>query len=421
MIMRRFSVQPRGTHCPQAQRERTVHRLTRRHFIAGGVVVAAFGAARALGATHTPAPLPQAIRVHLFSGLGITRVQISGIAPLELSIGTATREMTALTYDGVAGTLTGDLTNLTLGDAPVVVRSAAPLLVSASTAANALPPRHYGGTITLQRSGSAALVVNAIDVESYVASTLASESSPSWALESVKAQAIVSRTYGLRAAVHSTARPYDVTDDTSNQVYEGLDNLAPVFTSAAAATAGMMITAGGAPADVFYSAVCGGHTAGSNELTGRPGPPYLYGISDTDDSGKPYCTPAPYFAWENAVPSQALSRVIGDFADIIVTDRWTDGRAKTVRIVRPATSADDMDGHQFYTQVSSVLGYKVLPSAMFDVKPSTEGYVFTGHGLGHGVGMCQWGARGRANAGIVAAPIVAAYFPGTVLVNPSLH
>jgi len=382
--------------------------------------MAALGAGRALSATHTPAPLPQVIRVRLYSGQTIARVQISGTAPLELSIGTATREMTALTFDGVAGTLTGDLTNLTLGDAPVVVRSAAPVLVSA-TAGTALTPRHYGGAITLQRVRSSALVVNAIDVESYVASTLASEISPSWAVESIKAQAIVSRTYGLRAAVHSAAKAYDVTDDTSNQVYEGSDTIAPAFTSAAAATAGMMITAGGAPADVFYSAVCGGHTAGSNELTGHPGPAYLYGIADTDDRGRPYCTPAPYFAWENAVSPQALGQVFGDLSDIIVTDRWTDGRAKTVRIVRPATSADDVDGHQFYTQVGSVLGYKVLPSAMFDVRESTEGYVFTGHGLGHGVGMCQWGARGRANAGMLAAPIVAAYFPGTVLVNPSLH
>ena len=85
------------------------------------------------------------------------------------------------------------------------------------------------------------------------------------------------------------------------------------------------------------------------------------------------------------------------------------------------TPSYDMDARQFYSQMASVLGYKVLPSTMFDVIVSVKGFVFKGHGLGHGVGMCQWGARGRANAGLQAAQIVEAYFPGTVLSNPSLR
>jgi stage II sporulation protein D len=40
-----------------------------------------------------------------------------------------------------------------------------------------------------------------------------------------------------------------------------------------------------------------------------------------------------------------------------------------------------------------------------------------GGGLGHGVGLCQWGARGMALAGSAAALIVGFYFPGTVLDN----
>jgi stage II sporulation protein D len=38
-----------------------------------------------------------------------------------------------------------------------------------------------------------------------------------------------------------------------------------------------------------------------------------------------------------------------------------------------------------------------------------------GMGSGHGVGLCQWGAVGRARAGQGFERILAAYFPGTRL------
>ena len=399
-----------------------MHRFTRRGFLAGGVALAASSVPWPVLARPTSPPaLPQTIRVHLFSGQSVTRVDIAGTAPLQISIGSNTRPASTLTFDALSGALTADGANLNAGGAPIGVSSTAPLTVTATVSSVPIAPRHYNGSISLQRIGSSLLVVNAVDVDSYVTSTLVSEISPGWPPESMKAQAIVARTYALRAAQHSATKPYDVTDDTSNQVYRGIDGITPSFSTAAGATTGMTLMAGGAPAEVFYHAVCGGHTAASIQITGRPGPSYLGGIADVDDSGRPYCTPAPFFAWQNTVTAESMSRVVGDLSDIIVTDRWIDGRAKTVRIARPGAPAYDIDGQHFYMQCSSVLGYKVVPSAMFDVLPGIEGYTFTGHGLGHGVGMCQWGAKGRANAGQLTAQILAAYFPGTTLVNPTLR
>jgi stage II sporulation protein D len=36
-------------------------------------------------------------------------------------------------------------------------------------------------------------------------------------------------------------------------------------------------------------------------------------------------------------------------------------------------------------------------------------------GYGHGVGMCQWGAIGRARAGQDFREILRAYYPGTAI------
>ncbi|NLA36991.1 MAG: SpoIID/LytB domain-containing protein, partial [Actinobacteria bacterium] len=52
--------------------------------------------------------------------------------------------------------------------------------------------------------------------------------------------------------------------------------------------------------------------------------------------------------------------------------------------------------------------------------PPPTSFTFVGGGFGHGVGMSQYGALGRAQAGHAAADILAAYFPNTVLEARSL-
>lgn len=400
--------------------------FSRGRFLAGGLALTATLAVPKTAAARDAAP-PNitSIRVRLFTGSILTRVEAAGSVPLSVSVGRQTSTLASVVFDAASGKVTGAGVDISGCDSPVEIRSTAPISIAAFGASGSLGTRRYNGSISLQCTAQGLLATNAVDMESYVASTLASEISPSWAPESLKAQAIVNRTYGARAAVHGAARVYDVTDDTSNQVYRGLDDVVPAFVTAASSSAGMIVTTAGAPADVFYSAVCGGHTANSLQLTGRPGPPYLQGIADVDGSGRAYCTPAPFFAWENSVPADAMARVVdvpsADLGDVSVLERWPDGRAKTVRVSRFGASSVDLDGHKFYAHCSAVLGYKVLPSAMFEIARTTAGYTFTGHGLGHGVGMCQWGARGRANAGMQAAQILAAYFPGTALYNPTLR
>jgi stage II sporulation protein D len=47
-----------------------------------------------------------------------------------------------------------------------------------------------------------------------------------------------------------------------------------------------------------------------------------------------------------------------------------------------------------------------------EAKPASGDFVFTGHGVGHGVGMSQFGAQGAAKLGCDAHTILETYFPG---------
>jgi stage II sporulation protein D len=217
-----------------------------------------------------------------------------------------------------------------------------------------------------------------------------------------------------------TAASFDVVDDTTNQVYRGVDGIVPSLSSAAGATAGQVIAYGGAPADVWYHSACGGHTAASFEVTGGREIAYLRGTPDVERGGRAYCSISPYYTWRNSLSPAAVARVAGldakSVTSLSVADRWADGRARTVRVQTSDGAAHDADGHAFYARAGAVLGYKVVPSALFDVAQGTGGaYVLSGRGVGHGVGMCQWGAEGRARAGQNAGQILVAYFPGTTL------
>jgi stage II sporulation protein D len=66
-------------------------------------------------------------------------------------------------------------------------------------------------------------------------------------------------------------------------------------------------------------------------------------------------------------------------------------------------------------------GGELLNSTYFspDVLASPDGrvarLVIRGLGYGHGVGMCQWGAIGRARAGQDFRTILRTYYPGTTV------
>src|SRR5207237_2449270 len=51
------------------------------------------------------------------------------------------------------------------------------------------------------------------------------------------------------------------------------------------------------------------------------------------------------------------------------------------------------------------------------IKQRGKVFRFEGRGWGHGVGLCQWGARGRAAAGHSYPKILEAYYPGAQLVK----
>jgi stage II sporulation protein D len=101
-------------------------------------------------------------------------------------------------------------------------------------------------------------------------------------------------------------------------------------------------------------------------------------------------------------------RVLAAVTSVRVSARTGSGRARTLRIDTPSGPRS-----LAAVELRQILGYSALPSLLFEVSIEAGAAVFRGRGNGHGVGLCQWGARARARRGESYRQILAHYYPGS--------
>ena len=198
---------------------------------------------------------------------------------------------------------------------------------------------------------------------------------------------------------------------------------------------GQVVTYQGELIDAFYSSTCGGRTALGTEIFLGANRPYLRSIDDAPRGGAAYCSISPRFTWREEWSGEVLRATLRKTLPVVaqvpaieaeglrslaVDGRTVSGRVATLDIVlRQRTVA--VVGPQV-RQVLRLPDGQLLRSTLFTMNTRTRGgkvtgIVLDGHGSGHGVGLCQWGAIGRARAGQKASDIITAYYAGTTIVR----
>jgi stage II sporulation protein D len=294
--------------------------------------------------------------------------------------------------------------------------------------------RRYRGRISITSGRGGLTLVNRLSLESYVAGVVGPEigARRTDELNAVLAQAIVSRSFALKNRGRWEAFGFDAYADTRDQVYLGMAVETPQVWDAVRRTAGQVLTYEGQVIDAYFHSTCGFSTAGVDEAFGTSRErPYLRPVSDESGGGHYYCDISPRFRWREewdgselrAILSRTLASVTplaGDgmqrITDISVSRKTRSGRVGELRIV-----FERGDIRIPGPDVRTVLRPEAdrwLQSAAFQLTVSkTNGevtrLVAAGAGSGHGVGMCQWGAIGRARVGQDYRKILNTYFPGT--------
>jgi stage II sporulation protein D len=255
-------------------------------------------------------------------------------------------------------------------------------------------------------------VVNVVDLEQYLYAVVPHEMPPSWSPAALQAQAICARTYVLQRS--NPRRAYDVVPSEVDQVYAGMAGESPAGRLAVDATAGQVVRFGNSYAQIAYSSCCGGHTESSADAWGGAFFSYLAGVAC------PYCTQSPNYRWTTSIALDAVAQrfapqlaPVGTLVGVRVLALDGSGRVRAFELDADRGNAT-VKGSAFRLG----LGARVVRSLLISnvrSDPSSPTVQIDGGGLGHGVGMCQWGAQGMALAGGAARDIIAWYFPGTAI------
>ena len=352
------------------------------------------------------------VRVRLFSGKLISSVDVSDAAGEQLTLYDSSGALATLDNAQKIGL---DVWNEFLrarwqsGSAPMdraLIKSSSGTI----TVDIGGESRSYHGSLELTLDGDierpGLVLINEVSLSDYVSSVLPAEygfTEP----EGMKALAIVIRTYALRARSEREGA-YHLTDDTGSQVYMGISSETDLARAAVEATSGMTVTHDGQLIEAVYSAHCGGHSANNEDVWSSHPVSYLRGRED------PFDGDAPVARWTSSVDKNDLldhfSRKYGSTVkDIDVSERGSGGRATMIMLDAKGKDVN-ITAQSFRVAVNDRFGPSAIKSTLFDIEKKGVTYEFSGRGLGHGVGLCQWGAAAQARKGRSYRDILSFYY-----------
>ena len=204
----------------------------------------------------------------------------------------------------------------------------------------------YEGELVVRAHGGRLTVVNKLDLEKYLRGVLGFEISPAWALEVLKAQAVISRTYALSQMGRHGSEGFDVCDSDHCQVYKGINVHGASTDKAIIQTRGQVIVYKGALARTFFSSDSGGATSDVRDVWGSS-EPYLVVRSE------PFPSESPRSEWEVELSAAEIQNALAKKGKSV-------GNLREMSIVRR-----DSAGRPTVLRFAGSAGTVELPSAMF--------------------------------------------------------
>jgi stage II sporulation protein D len=268
----------------------------------------------------------------------------------------------------------------------------------------------YRGVIEIFPADKGLLVVDELPLEDYLVGLINCEISSQWPIEAVKAQAVIARSYAVYQKAARKNALYHLESSVMDQVYEGSDIEDSRAIRGVRETSGEVLTYAGSVIQAFYHSSCGGHTEAAENVWGNP-VPYLTGVDCK------YCLAAPSVSWQQTISLRKLETLlknagyqVAGLREIRPGRHYGSGRLQEVSIF-------SAKGRLTISAVNfrKAIGYSTIKSTNFEIRPSADDISFIGVGYGHGVGLCQWGAKQRAGDGFDYREILSYYYPGTRL------
>lgn len=274
--------------------------------------------------------------------------------------------------------------------------------------------------LLLANKNSISLIGN-MSMNRYLKGVLPHEMPASWPIEALKTQAVASRSYALWKMKNTSQKNYDLKSSVSDQVFrmeliERMSSTHPQVNQALLETEGMYLVGHkNRLVKTYFHSDCGGDTESADLVWGKS--------NDLTHAARDVACAQRKSSWrsewslkklkEKMMTSYFLPSDI-ELIDVIVRTQTQSQRVEHVDLLFSKGIFKRVRGED----IRRILGYDKIKSTLFSVKKEGFEMVFTGRGNGHGVGMCQWGARAMASSGKSFLHILNHYYPGAIIKTP---
>ena len=272
--------------------------------------------------------------------------------------------------------------------------------------------------------------INTIDLEDYLCSVISSEMNANSPIELLKAHAVISRSWAIRAMEHPNHEGYDVCADDHCQRYEGLRRMNARAVQAVRETAGQVLQYGNEICDCRYYKCCGGKTEVWRTCWEDIDVPYIRSVrcdyckspspkvlrlvlNDYDQETKDFRDWTVHYTDEelDAIIAEKSGIDFGEIQELVPLHRGASGRIDSLKIV--GSRHTEVIGKEL--KIRYWLSKSCLYSSWFEVSHAEGVWTLSGHGWGHGAGLCQIGAAVMASEGHRYEEILSYYYLNTQL------
>ncbi|MBR6035219.1 MAG: SpoIID/LytB domain-containing protein [Paludibacteraceae bacterium] len=302
--------------------------------------------------------------------------------------------------------------------------------------------QEFAGTLEIRNNPDGTqTAINTIDLEDYLCSVISSEMNANSPMELLKAHAVISRSWAMRAMQKPNHEGFDVCADDHCQRYEGLRRMNERAVEAVRATKGQVLLYNDEICDCRYYKCCGGRTEIWRTCWEDIDVPYIQSVKCDwcDMSRQPSAVSRQilrlvlndydqetkdFHDWQVTYTAEELSEIVrtksgidfGEIIDLIPLHRGASGRIDQLKIV--GTKRTEIIGKEL--KIRLWLSRSCLYSSWFDVEKEPlsivpRHFVLSGHGWGHGAGLCQIGAAVMASEGHKYEEILSYYYHNTQL------
>ena len=279
------------------------------------------------------------------------------------------------------------------------------------------------GTLQITKKGNQLLLISKTPLESYTEGVVAAEMGNRAEFEALKAQAVAARTFAFHRQQNPRNAMYDVEASIHDQVFgqvSGDSSKNSLVKAAVKATQGQYLyydePAKGhqlpPPFKAFFHSRCGGNTATAKDIWINAEGNHAPSVTCQ------YCQKN-HYRWTARVPLNEFTEALKlplESVTLNATKRDADGR-----LIELTTASSGKTTKWRAEEFRRRLGFTRLQSTNFTWTALPSEIQFTGNGAGHGVGMCQWGARGMARQGKGYEEILLHYYGGSRLFRPTFR